>query len=77
MTRRAKLVQSPLCEYLDPDEGRCGRIATDVHHRHDLAEGGNPFAMENLESLCHSHHSQITRAAQLSDEQRLMVDSHR
>ena len=57
MTRRRKLADTPLCE-------RCGQIATDVHHRHDLAQGGNPWALDGLEALCHACHSRETRARQ-------------
>lgn len=56
-TRRAQLMRQPLCE-------ECGRIATDIHHRVDLVDGGNPWAPENLASLCRKHHSQITRKRQ-------------
>jgi 5-methylcytosine-specific restriction enzyme A len=56
LTRRRKLTETPLCE--------CGAIATDVHHLQDIADGGDPWAMANLQSLCHSCHSKTTRAAQ-------------
>lgn len=59
LLRRRKLFETPLCEA----EG-CGEIATDVHHRTDLADGGDPWKLANLQSLCHSHHSRETRAAQ-------------
>lgn len=58
ITRRAKLFQTPLCE-------RCGMIATDVHHRRDLADGGDMFDRAGLESLCASCHGRETRRRQL------------
>ena len=61
MTRKAYLAKQPLCE----TEG-CGEIATDVHHRVDLADGGDPWNLEGLEALCHSCHSSTTRQRQLT-----------
>lgn len=58
-TRRRVLFLQPLCAV----EG-CGEIATDVHHRVDLADGGDPWARSNLEALCHRCHSAKTRARQ-------------
>ena len=55
LTRQAYLLDHPLCEH----EG-CGEIATDVHHRIDIVDGGDPWAQENLQALCHSHHSKET-----------------
>lgn len=57
ITRRRKLSLTPLCE-------RCGDIATDVHHREDIQQGGSPWAISNLEALCHPCHSQETRRRQ-------------
>lgn len=56
MTRRAVLATQPVCE--------CGELTTDVHHKVDIADGGDPWAPENLEALCHSCHSRLTRAGQ-------------
>lgn len=61
MTRRAKLRLSPLCEW----DG-CTEIATDVHHVHPLGQGGDPWSIDGLESLCHSHHSMLTRREQMA-----------
>ena len=44
----------PLCIVEDCDEA-----ATDVDHIIPLAEGGNDSA-ENLQALCHAHHSRKT-----------------
>ena len=44
----------PLCSVDD-----CNAAATDVDHIVPLAEGGNDSA-ENLQTLCHSHHSRKT-----------------
>ena len=57
ITRRAYLFDHPLCEHHG-----CGLIATDVHHRVDIGQGGDPWHPENLQALCKPHHSQITRA---------------
>jgi 5-methylcytosine-specific restriction endonuclease McrA len=65
LLRRRKLYENPICEYVDPDEGPCQELATDVHHRHSIAEGGAKWDLRNLESLCQNHHSQHTRAEQL------------
>jgi 5-methylcytosine-specific restriction protein A len=53
--REAKLAIDPLCE-------RCragGRIeaATEVHHRTAVRDGGDPFDITGLESLCKPCHS--------------------
>lgn len=56
VTRNHHLHQHPLCD--------CGRIATDVHHRTDIADGGDPWASSNLASLCKRCHSQLTRRRQ-------------
>jgi hypothetical protein len=54
--RRRILFDNPLCS--------CGEIATDVHHIKDIEDGGDPWSRANCLALCHSCHSQITRAAQ-------------
>jgi 5-methylcytosine-specific restriction enzyme A len=55
-TRRAYLHDHPLCQ--------CGKIATDVHHITDIADGGDPWHPNNLQALCHPCHSQTTRTRQ-------------
>lgn len=58
--RRAKLAQDPICE-------RCDRaLSQQVHHKVDLADDSDPFALEGLEALCASCHSRETRARQLA-----------
>lgn len=64
LLRRRKLFLTPLCEYVDPEEGPCMEVATDVHHKHGVKL--DPWAIEGLESLCHPHHSMVTRQEQLS-----------
>lgn len=59
MTRNSYLAAHPLCECDDPT---CERIATDVHHRTDIAQGGNPWSFDNLQALTHECHSRITRS---------------
>ncbi|MEK6272359.1 MAG: HNH endonuclease signature motif containing protein [Actinomycetota bacterium] len=58
-TRRKQLHEQPLCE-------QCGALAEDVHHRVDIQDGGEVWAMDNLMSMCHACHSKITRAEQLN-----------
>lgn len=57
-TRRKFLFEHPLCQCENPD---CHAIATDVHHRKDLAAGGDPWDPDNLMALEHACHSRITR----------------
>jgi 5-methylcytosine-specific restriction endonuclease McrA len=52
LLRRRVLFEQPLCP--------CGQIARDVHHKQDLADGGDPWARGNLEALCGPCHSRIT-----------------
>jgi 5-methylcytosine-specific restriction enzyme A len=59
ITRRRQLFLEPLCQHPG-----CNRVATDVHHLTDLQDGGALWSFENLESLCHAHHSEITRSRQ-------------
>jgi 5-methylcytosine-specific restriction enzyme A len=51
--RRLKLARNPLCEV-------CGRPASDVDHTKSINSGGDPYAMDNLRSLCHDCHSRKT-----------------
>lgn len=61
-----KLMQTPMCEAIDDDGQPCRKRATDVHHVDDTWREGRPGAWslfmtrENLMSLCHEHHSEIT-----------------
>lgn len=57
ITRDRYLADHPLCDI-------CGHIATDVHHRIDLGDGGLPWAFSNLQSLCKACHGHITRRRQ-------------
>jgi 5-methylcytosine-specific restriction endonuclease McrA len=59
MTRKAKLHQDSLCE-------RCGQVANTVHHRTDLAQGGDPYSLANTESLCSRCHNSETRMRQIA-----------
>jgi 5-methylcytosine-specific restriction protein A len=58
--RLAQLRAEPLCR-LCMDRGRA-EPAQDVDHIKPLADGGEPFDLENLRSLCHPCHSRVTRA---------------
>lgn len=62
-TRRAQLDREPLCRDC-LQQGR-HEPATDVDHVTQLEDGGAPLDPENLQSLCHSHHSVKTRRDQL------------
>jgi 5-methylcytosine-specific restriction protein A len=51
---RKKLTADPICEY-------CGNeLATDVDHVIPIEDGGDPWAWENLSSLCSPCHGQKT-----------------
>ena len=51
--RQSQLWDEPLCRM-------CGKEATDVDHVKPMADGGNPWDKDNLQSLCHSCHSRKT-----------------
>lgn len=51
LTRRAVLDRHPICQRCKAD------LATDVHHRTDLRNGGDPYGFDNLEALCRPCHS--------------------
>jgi hypothetical protein len=57
--RGYKLRNSPMCEI----EG-CGKWATDVHHKDSSWKSTGDWRsfidQNNLQSLCHEHHSEIT-----------------
>jgi 5-methylcytosine-specific restriction protein A len=57
IVRNHHLFHHPLCDH-------CGQIATQVHHRQDLEQGGQPWAPDNLQSLCGPCHARITRQRQ-------------
>ncbi len=54
--RAMQLARQPLCSACMNDEGRAVP-AVDVDHRVPISQGGEPWSMENLQSLCHAHHS--------------------
>lgn len=54
VTRRRKLRDSPTCE-------DCGlELATEVDHAVPIEEGGAPYALSNLRSLCARCHGRKT-----------------
>jgi 5-methylcytosine-specific restriction enzyme A len=53
--RRYHLSCQPLCVV-------CGKPATDVDHIKPISQGGEPWAVGNLQSLCHGCHSVKTNA---------------
>ena len=69
--REAKLRATSICERCraEYEAGMIGeaeqRLATEVHHRVPIADGGPEYAQENLEVLCKPHHSRETRREQL------------
>lgn len=54
--RRAKLRENPFCEWPG-----CSSLAEEIDHITPLSRGGHPTEWENLQSLCHHHHTQKTR----------------
>lgn len=60
--REHKLRQQWECELHHPG---CLIIASEVHHRRALQDGGDPYAQENLTSSCKPCHSHETRREQL------------
>ena len=64
MLRRSVLFEHPLCEC------GCGEIATDVHHKVDLADGGDPWNRDGLQALNHACHSRITASRMRPDGKR-------
>jgi 5-methylcytosine-specific restriction protein A len=61
MVRKAKLFANPLCELEHPG---CLGIASEVHHRVAMEDGGSEYGMENLISACKPCHSRVTMAEQ-------------
>jgi 5-methylcytosine-specific restriction protein A len=58
--RRKKLSSAPICE-------ECGEeLAREVDHVVPIEDGGDPWAMSNLSSLCSPCHSKKTRAEQIA-----------
>ena len=49
--RAWKLSTDPICT--------CGRLATTVHHVHPVRQGGDPWDVDNLKSLCHRDHRRV------------------
>lgn len=55
--RRLKLARDPICEMAG-----CEEPAVDVHHRAPVRTSGRVLvSLDELQSLCHRHHSIITR----------------
>lgn len=61
-TQKKKL--NPLCE-ICKTKGRVVPVAV-VDHIIEIADGGAPFDMRNLQSLCNKHHSIKTARARLN-----------
>jgi 5-methylcytosine-specific restriction endonuclease McrA len=54
MTRKAKLFANPICELEHPG---CLGIATEVHHKIAMEDGGAEYAMDNLVTACKPRHA--------------------
>jgi 5-methylcytosine-specific restriction endonuclease McrA len=59
--RIAKLRLNPLCEYCPPGSERA---ATQVDHKKAIRDGGAPFDLDNLASVCQSCHSSKTASGE-------------
>jgi 5-methylcytosine-specific restriction endonuclease McrA len=55
MLRRRRLSLNPLCVV-------CGQLATEVDHIQPIEDGGDPWSLDNTQSLCASCHSSKTNA---------------
>jgi 5-methylcytosine-specific restriction enzyme A len=62
MVRRHKLFNDPMCEL---DHPGCLGIASEVHHKVAMEDGGAAYDTENLVSACKPCHSRETRREQL------------
>lgn len=58
--RELQLQREPLCR-MCRSLGNIMTAAVDVDHVQAIEKGGDPWDESNLQSLCHSHHSQKTR----------------
>ena len=52
--RSWKLSLSPICG--------CGRLATTVHHVEPIRQGGDPWDVDNLQSVCYRDHKMLHEA---------------
>jgi 5-methylcytosine-specific restriction endonuclease McrA len=62
LTRRQQLFRQSLCELRHPG---CNGLASEVHHRVALRDGGAKYAPSNLMSTCKSCHAVETRREML------------
>lgn len=58
LLRRRRLFLDPLCP--------CGAIATDADHIQPIEAGGQPYRLNNTQSLCATCHSKKTRREQMA-----------
>jgi 5-methylcytosine-specific restriction protein A len=69
-SRLAKLKADPICQWVEPDGTRCRMAATEVDHITPLAESGDQWNWDNLQSLCGPHHQQKTTRDALRGKRR-------
>jgi 5-methylcytosine-specific restriction protein A len=65
IVRRRKLTRDSLCALGHPG---CLGIASEVHHKVAMEDGGAAYDMDNLVSVCKPCHSRETRREQLERE---------
>ena len=53
--RNLKLQQDPLCELCRPEVV----IGSTVHHIKEIKDGGDPYDMDNLQTVCAACHNKI------------------
>jgi 5-methylcytosine-specific restriction enzyme A len=63
--RRRKLSLNPICELCDQ------ALATEVHHKVAMGDGGAPYSFANAISTCKPCHSRETRREQLDRQGRV------
>jgi 5-methylcytosine-specific restriction endonuclease McrA len=68
--RKTKLFADPWCEYCPPGSATA---ATQVDHRTPIADGGDPWAWDQLVSTCGPCHSRKTRYLDVLGKDRVPV----
>lgn len=70
--RERKLMIEPLCEL-------CGgvTVATIVHHKREIKAGGDPFNIDNLQSICQECHNRLHKGRGRSHHKSLSKSTNR